>query len=130
MINFCSVTYSSNCTSLLNLTGLLQLRQFNFSDFLFFCGFFCLFTLSYFRPVCFKGTWTQADRLGEKMFVVGRPFQKTRGYTRDCLVSASFEAVREALFSQEYVTWMQFINTWVSTAENSYAAVTVVSPCR
>lgn len=28
---------------------------------------------------------------------MGRPFQKGRGYTRDCLVSVTFEAVKETL---------------------------------
>lgn len=54
----------------------------------------------FFRSVSFEGTWTQAYRLGEKILVVGRPLQKTRGYTRDGLVSASFEAVKETLSTQ------------------------------
>lgn len=63
-------------------------------------GWLVIVGLVSFRSVSFEGTWTQAYRLGEKIFVVGRPFQKTRGYTRDGLVSVNFEAVKETLSTQ------------------------------
>ena len=63
-------------------------------------GFLCVL-LGFFRSASLEGARTQAYRLGEEIFVVGRPFQKNRGYTRDCLVSAIFEAVKETLSMQE-----------------------------